>query len=427
MDSITLSIKKDSVNKSRATLLDIFVVISVLLSFFLHQYTSIIPGITLGEFFLMLSSLIVLFSKKIIIRSNNCLLIFAFYLIGLFFTFISIFLEKNSFALESFAEIGSRWVRYFAYTVFFIVFIDFFNSNKSTKKIYLFFCFLISLYAIIQFLFFYSFSIVLPSRILPISSNAFFGNDVIGDFSNGYFRVCSIFSEPAYMCKFLAPGLIISLKDFLDKKSNPIVSIIILASILLSASLQGIIISLVSVAIVVLFSHNTKAKILLAFISIVLVILLLVFYSRGLFNGIVDRIENISEGNADYSTKIRLFRGFFYWNELPLFNKLFGVGFGNSANFAYSNNIYTIYDYYIRDASSLGYMNGISLILVENGLLLFVLFCVFIIKSFNKVNLLGKTLIIQWILFLFAGSAFLSVISVFYCFLIYLFRRQNGV
>lgn len=407
---------------------DLFAGISIVLSFFLSQYLSFIPGVTLGELVLIISSLLLFAKYGFRFKTTMSKFAIMFYLCCLLFTFFSILVSGVSFAMASEMEIISRWIRYYAYVLFLIFYFELFNNGELLKSIYRVSVILISTYAIFQFLAYITFRIVLPVNLLPFSMEKTISSEAIATAAGlRGFRAYGVFTEPSYLAKFLFPGLLFSLFGWRKKRIYFIDAGIILLAILLSASLQGYVIALTTILLFLLRKESGIKLVpkIIVFSTLVAVVLLVVFGNNN-FNAVFSRLLNFIRGGTDYSSSLRLLRGFSVWTEMPFVYKLVGTGLGNAANFVSSFNISTSYDYYVTSEETLEYMSGISKVLVENGLILFTALAIAFFVLYKKSNALGKLLIVQLLLILLSGSSLFSVLTLSYLFYILLLGRQQS-
>lgn len=137
------------------------------------------------------------------------------------------------------------------------------------------------------------------------------------------------------------------------------------------------------------------------------------------------RLNNISLNVGGYSTGIRLFRGFAFWYEMPLIYKIIGGGIGNIGNIYTLLNIRTPYDAaYLNSLTANEYMNGLSSILVQTGLLGAIFFIMKTVVPLKKFGNLSKAIALQLILILSSGTNIFSIDTIFYLVFIHLLDRD---
>lgn len=401
-----------TINKSNP-LVNIFSILIILCSF-LHQYESPLPGMTLGEFLIILVIVIItlIYPRLVISTSINLLSkIFFFFLL---LSFLSIILQ-GSYRLF----IVTRWIRYSSYILMVLISSRFFSYTYAIK-LYKYFCLFVSIYIILQYVLYLSLNVYLPIKILPIPWGRLHDTQELLERSiRSYFRGYGIFAEPGYSAKFLLPGLALSLFGWTDKRKVDYFPMVLISlAIILTTSVQGILVGLITIAffsIELLIKSRKNINILLFGVMIAVTLLSLVYLSSSL--GLTDvsfrRIQTISIDSTG-STGIRIFRGFAIFGQLPLLFKIIGVGLGNTSFFVLRNGIQTIYDSSSFTDTALGYTSGISGILVESGVIGFIFFLYWFFKTRRGLSTLQRIILYQFIILLFGGGSLLSMTTVFY-------------
>ena len=405
--------------------------IAIVLCPFFFQYQSLIPGITLGELLLVFACTpsVIKYCRNWTVDKTK--IIVAYYFCSLTLSFVIILISDLQFTGVSMVEVMTRWIRYGTYVVFFVTFIDNYRSTVNALILYRKVCLVAAIYTILQTVIYYAFGVVLPIKILPFPWNRT-NAEVLDFFQNYYFRGFGPFIEPSDLAKFLLPGLAFSLYGWEyavsgEKSSNNLETVIILAAILCSTSVQGILIAGVTCLCFLFSNNNISPKKKVAFLILFMLVVLWLFTSDQ-FSAPLSRITGLLSGEKQgYSSGMRLFRGFAYWGQLPFINKLVGVGLGCVGEFAYENNIVTEFDHYLRTLPNLEYGSGISLVLVQSGLIGFSFFVAFVYSTWKRINHVSKSILIQLIMILASGSGFLSVHTFFCCYLIFFERTsKNG-
>ena len=392
---------------TRNTLFVRYYAFSIAMCFFFSQYDFFVDGFSIAEFMLLSSCIpMALVSRRI--RTKYTGTIFLYYCIGFLLSLIVIMISGENYPMVSFGKMVTRWLRYGAYAVLIVLVADncVFNDvgRNLILKIYYFFCYAFGIYAIIQAIVYLLFHYMLPINILPIAWSRTTDTESIASFAqNYYFRGFGPFQEPSYLSKFLLPGLAFSLFGWPNRdegRTDWRLALIILIAIIFSTSVQGILIVAATMFAYVMtyngLSWGRKA-LLITLIAIVSGVLLASSVSTTSLNRILAVFKGQSVG---YSSNMRLFRGFAFWNEMPLLYKVISSGLGNMANFAYEYNITTAYDFPQRTANYLEYGSGISLILVQSGIIGFVMIFGWFIRSFKRLNLTGQTILMQLFLVL---------------------------
>ena len=393
-------------------------IISVVLSLLFYQYSTIIPGVTLSELMLIISCLIIIIKRNFHISMKNTKVLFLYYGIAVLFFIISTIISGVHFSVESEFEVITRLIRSFAYVIFIIIYSDNIGYKEGFYKLYRIFCYVAALYAIIQFIVYVFAGVVIPVKVLPFPIRRDVSTDaLLNSFSKTTYRGMGFFVEPSYLTKFLLPGFVFSVLGWGKDKRDYFCAVLISISLIISTSLQGIVIWGITIIGILIIKKKITTKDIGRVVGIVLAILaiLLVSYKLGLLGRVFNRLSGFESNNIDSSSQIRLLRGFAYWWKLPILMKIIGVGTGNSANYAYTFGIRTAFDYkHSTSIANLSYMSAFSKILVESGIPCLVIFVYLFVRFFKITNNTGKLLCVQYLLTMLSGSDFLSVLTVFY-------------
>ncbi|SUP44760.1 Uncharacterised protein [Veillonella criceti] len=124
-------------------------------------------------------------------------------------------------------------------------------------------------------------------------------------------------------------------------------------------------------------------------------------------NQVMYRVGTIGEENSSTGS-LRLLRGMAIFERLPIELQILGVGLGSLKSYLVTNFIVTIYDNNLPIGNE--YMNTLSYILVNTGIVGITFFIIFVGTLFYKYQEYGKrVLIICWLFFSIASSDFLSI------------------
>lgn len=399
---------------------------SIAMCFFFSQYDFFVNGFSIAEFLLLSACVpMVLFSRRIGTKfSGNILL---YYFISIILSLISVILLGRDYHMVPFWKMLTRWIRYGAYAFLIVLVSDncIFEANEENLilKIYYFFSYAFGIYAIIQAMVYLLFHYMLPINILPIAWSRTTDTESIASFAQRhYFRGFGPFQEPSYLSKFLLPGLAFSLfgwPHLTKKKTDWKLVVIIVTAIIFSTSVQGILVVAATLFVYIATYKGISGTRKVLF-TIVIGVLFVVLLTSSVSTTSLYRITAVFTGQSvGYSSNLRLFRGFAFWNEMPILYKFIGIGMGNMANYAYDYNITTSFDFPDRTAPYLEYGSGISLILVQSGLIGFVIIISWFLKCIKRLNLTGRTMLLQLFLILLSGSGLLSISSIMYFSLIF--------
>ncbi len=300
-------------------------------------------------------------------------------------------------------------------------------SNRKAEfadymfKLYLAICFFICVITIGEELIYLVSKRVYPVKFdfLPLSNeyerlDYRFGYNVRGS----YVGFSPFFSEPSHLSQYLLPAIAILLGKI---KKDPFKTcaflILIEMAIVISTSTLGIVASLLMIGVYIFLGKTDSAKKFrrIAILCLPILILVYLFYIRGRLFYDSDASSMFSAGSD--KTSYRIFRGFSYYFQFPLFNKLFGIGFGNMSSFVYTHNL--TYDYEIASGGAVNeYLNGVSQALVYGGVISAVLLFMFYFKLFKNTTSEIKSLVFVLVILMMTAATFLRGTSVFYIILI---------
>lgn len=321
-------------------------------------------------------------------------------------------------------------------SLFCIILISKINSKEIMSKfrtLFFFICFVISIVAIIEeLIYLYNgscFPIKLPFLRLNdayIALDYRFGYNGRGDFMG----FSPFFSEPSHMAQYFMLAFVLLFQEIGSKrhaKKEWLLFLLMSIAIVISTSSFG----LASLAIIlVTYCFIKKSKFtklfrkLIGIAAIILLIILIFAPDNILSYEIKTLFEGLSTGN-DKST-YRIYRGLAYFVQFPSINKIFGIGYNNFSNFILEHNLY--YEFEISSNTIVTeYLNGVSQALVYNGIIGFILLCLFFILLFYRGNAESKTMTIALILLMCVTSTYLRGNSVFYIMIIIMTKYNKSV
>ena len=243
---------------------------------------------------------------------------------------------------------------------------------------------------------------------LELSETYYVRRNLFGIYKAGaYIRYSSLFIEPSHLAQYLAPYLCMLLYGYKSiVKRNIILALIVTVSVVLSIS--GTSIALVGIIWLYFFLRNgsiTRKKLFYIFaITIILAIAMMYLWQ---LPGIQDMILGFLEDDSG-TGKIgyRVTRGFLIFLELPLFYKVFGIGYQCVEPASRTFGISLGYDVV---SSHKEYLNDISSILISFGLIGFVFVLAFLYKMFQIKNKLSLLLCITCVLIMLSEATFGSI------------------
>lgn len=392
----------------------------------LHQYASPVPNITLGEVgLLLISGLSIIDYLRYEYRFK--LSPYLLFIYSMFVTSgLGALIEIESFAANDVIKLCLRLVFYYIILIFPV---KIYFQYELGVKIYFKLIIFCSVILILQVIFYYAFSFIIPSTIpfLPLYNNVSYG---LIDFEKVYsqlFRPQSIFLEPGVFAQFLLPGLILSLfkfnqkRDFISIKRGIFISLVLILTLSSQAIALTIFIWLLYIIKTLKKSGFKKIfKIVIFSIFIFTIFISLIVSVEPLRKATIGRYIEKTTYN---STDVRVYRGFQVYSELDPVHKLIGVGFGNVTSYVKSNNITTKSDLYAVDNNgnklfNYEYMNSIAYILVTGGLVTFLFFSYFMFDIFKKSKGFSKiALIVMFIMCIYGGILISSTWILFFTFI----------
>lgn len=214
-------------------------------------------------------------------------------------------------------------------------------------------------------------------------------------------RCSSFFSEPSYLCRFLMPLFVIEL--FKARSVNWVFLALLALPAFLTVSGTGIIVLLV----VVLFWYLSSIKSSKKYLSIAIVTLVIAVFYFFLMSSEIGA-EIISRGSelaiddqyGSRSGAMRLWRGYAIFAEYSWQHKLMGT-----------QDINTIFQYERMGifGSLFGdriYFNGISTLLLRQGLIGLSIFIVFVAKIWKNASLASKAIIVSFLAYMLCESVY---------------------
>ncbi|WP_078543562.1 hypothetical protein [Litchfieldia alkalitelluris] len=296
-------------------------------------YASGVPGINLGELFLVAFwAYSLIFVKKGVFNSYsqvNILIFFGWY--AIFSTFISMFFDSSQIN-----DVMVRTIR-FCFYLFVIVYLSrkFFSLNYAIKVIK-FVSIAGTFYIIIQNISYRFFGLILKGFLpfIPVYTSQYETYDYAGLYETIFYRPTSFFLEPAHYSQYVLIALVLFLFKEEFNIKNIISSVFITIGVLLSTSGQGLIIAtliwFVYMLNLLLAKREIWKKRLLGITFPIITLAVLPFLLRSeIIQNNISRI--LSSGSATSTAVGARTSGYLtFIMEDSIFIKLFGAGFGNT-------------------------------------------------------------------------------------------------
>ena len=129
----------------------------------------------------------------------------------------------------------------------------------------------------------------------------------------------------------------------------------------------------------------------------------------------------MAEG-LDMKNNWTIYRGFDYFFQLPIINKVFGIGFKSLESFTRLYGISSVFD----KSFLFEYLNSVCQALIYYGILGFCLLFHSYARLFRGCNTIGKVLIIVFLALSVSSSIFLDSTMIMYTLIIFSCRKPNN-
>lgn len=371
---------------------------------FLDIYELPFAPISFCEIILVIYIASTMFNRKLII-ANRVYVVFLFY--SFVMSLVMGFLGNHLF----FSEWFFKWSRVFIYSYLFLTLslkIPYFDKVVDGFG---FWGIIASLFQILQVAIWKFFHravfLIIPGLKLhyAISSYSKYVDNLMRWNGAGW-RPSNFFLEPAQFAQFAAIVLICNL--FLAPEPRVVSAIITSISVFTSFSAVGIVLTVF--LWVVWFIHVSKYNSTKYYCMAALIIIVATVYflnNEVLINAVMYRIGTTGEAGSTTGS-LRLLRGIAIFRQLPVLYQVFGVGFGTLGQYLLNNSVSTIYDVSLEIGTE--YMNSLSYILVNTGVIGFTLFGAFVISIAVKFREYDQRIILlEWLILCAVTSNFLNI------------------
>lgn len=221
-------------------------------------------------------------------------------------------------------------------------------------------------------------------------------------------RSCSMFLEPSHFAHFLLPFLAMEL-GFLHDEGKLLNRLTIIISIVLLflRSGNGLIVMAIIWVFAVLFSNLSrpiKYYVIFPLALFVSIYGFSAFSNTEMGQSILERTEelntNITEVNSGF---IRVWRGYYIFEEQPTIVQLFGVGYGGLENAVHNSRLQWMFF-----SSTDTYVNNVQAFLLSYGIIGTILFLLFLYKLCDKKSFSTSLVVITFISLCFLDNFFWS-------------------
>ncbi len=256
-------------------------------------------------------------------------------------------------------------------------------------------------YIIIQSILFYKTGRLLPSVPFNLIRNEEYGTIDYSQAASIFYRPASFFLEPAHFAQYVVVYLTYCLfGDFQKTEPQLIAAVFITIGLFVSTSGQGILLSFL-IWTFWLFNQLAKSGItrkiyLIIFCILLGLIVLPKVFQTEIVSTSINRI--ITDSGLGVASKGRLF-SYYYFNELPLLQKIIGTGYGN--------------------VPAGVYLNSAAYILYCNGIIGMVIVGMLFYDAFRHARYFQRYLCIIYALLIMGSATFTASGIVFYFMFIY--------
>jgi len=241
-------------------------------------------------------------------------------------------------------------------------------------------------------------------------------------------RSCSFFSEPAHFAQFLFPLLIIKL--FKNKQRNDWLFIFsIVLSLLLLKSGNGLF-GLLAIAICYGLWNLSNSSLLKRVVFIVIFPIIAVsgatYYLQSEAGQEVisrkDQLKNDTNSKSGLSGFIRIFRGYYVFDELPTFRKVFGANNSDLIRTAIAQS--KVSSLFMENDL---YFNVVQNTLIRTGIVGIILLFLFYFGLFIRGNAISRTLIITLSVLSFISALYFTETMLLYLIIAYNNTKDVGL
>lgn len=227
-------------------------------------------------------------------------------------------------------------------------------------------------------------------------------------------RSASFFVEPSYLALYIIPYLIINIWEKNNRYRIYKITIIIIALFLLQSGVgMLLLISVIFISAILLIKNIANSKKVLLITALIIIIpmsfnlVLLTDSGKQLYKRTIEinpDSENITSGF------IRVFRGYYVYNELSPLNKVVGVGQGNLRKLIEHKSSIKIKNLFFNEI----YVNMFQQILITSGIIGVILFLFAHFKFYMSCNNMGKSLLFAFFVLMFMDAIYCTPIMLLY-------------
>lgn len=266
---------------------------------------------------------------------------------------------------------------------------------------------------------------VRPTLYIPFLS-PYYDNFAITDLSesrSALDRSSSLFLESAHFVEFILPYICIRFFEYIKKRKNIVEIIFLLLTIVVAQSGCGYI-EAIFVGLYFFLSQykaNLIVKLGVVFFIILIILgILIIIPDNPIVVGIIERSSEFSTTVEAYGPKSgfkRLFWGYFVYDSMDVWNKLFGLGIG-SVEYMFNKT-------YIPGLNpNANFMNGIQASLIYGGILGTWLLSRFVFMLIRKMTVVSQAIMIAMIGLFFCELMFNNFKTFHYLLIAYCYNLK---
>lgn len=237
-------------------------------------------------------------------------------------------------------------------------------------------------------------------------------------------RSSSFFSEPAHFVQFILPLLVIELYRK-DSKYHYYYTFLILFCLLLTKSGNAIM-GIVVIGVFYLFNKiinekiNVKNLFLIALFIVGVVVGGQKYVASEIGQSLLERQDQLTmDATTGRSGFLRIYRGFFVYNEMPLIYKIIGNDNPNELS-SYCNKT----GLYFEDENDL-YFNTFQTFIIRTGIVGLLIFSLFLVSLYKNNSTECKCISWVFIALSFISSMHFTIPMCLYIFIPYLIKKQS--
>ena len=230
-------------------------------------------------------------------------------------------------------------------------------------------------------------------------------------------RSCSMFLEPSHFAHFLLPYLAMTLGILHDKKKLLNIDVIVVTIVLVFLrSGNGLLVLAIIWAVAILFSSMNK---IIKYVMIIPFSLFVAIYGFSAFSdtemgqSVLERTEELDTDFTRVSSGfIRVWRGYYVYDDQPDIVKLFGVGYGGIEDAVHKSN----YQWMFKSNDDI-YVNNVQAFLLSYGifgsfLYLLFLFCICKKEKFATIMMVVTFLSLCFLDNFFCSTKMLLILAI---------------